>query len=92
MRFYLLAVLSFSLAVALEYRSLDGSGNNKQNPYWGQSGSNYLRRELSTTYSDSIGSLRADLTSARNISNLVFGRTLINPAFVYCYHFTILVF
>ena len=64
----------FSLASALEYRTIDGSGNNMDNPDWGKPGRQLFRMTLSD-YEDEISIPRggdpSNLPSARAISNAV---------------------
>lgn len=53
-----------------EVRSLDGSGNNRRHPTWGQAGMQYIR-VTQANYADGISQLAAG-PSARYISNRVF--------------------
>lgn len=52
-----------------EYRSIDGTGNNLENPDWGSAGSRFVRT-TPYDYADGIGAMAgADRPSARQISN-----------------------
>jgi hypothetical protein len=55
----------------VEFRSIDGSGNNLANPSWGQAGTNFLRVAPSD-YEDGISTASgSDRVSARVISNVI---------------------
>jgi hypothetical protein len=54
----------------VEWRSLDGSRNNRRRPEWGKAGTPYLR-VAEPNYADGIGSI-VDGPPARYISNRVF--------------------
>ncbi|MEM1331608.1 MAG: peroxidase family protein [Planctomycetota bacterium] len=56
-----------------EYRSIDGTGNNLSNYYWGSAGA-LLRRDSVGMYSDGVGEMMSR-TSARSISNAVGTQT-----------------
>ena len=68
----------FSLASALEYRTIDGSGNNVAHPDWGKPGQQ-LFRMTSSYYKDGISIPRggdpSTLPSARVISNAVVAQS-----------------
>jgi peroxidase len=54
-----------------EVRSIDGSGNNRANPTWGQAGTEF-RRRTTVDYEDGVGSpAGGNRPSAREISNTV---------------------
>lgn len=58
-------------ALAQEYRTYDGSGNNLANPQWGAANAR-LRRLMASYYADGFAALAGpDRGSARLISNLV---------------------
>ncbi|MFI4897587.1 MAG: peroxidase family protein [Phycisphaerales bacterium JB059] len=55
----------------LEFRSIDGTGNNLMHPEWGAAGVEFIR-VVPTDYADGVGTPSgADRPSARLISNLV---------------------
>ncbi|MBX3357125.1 MAG: peroxidase family protein [Phycisphaeraceae bacterium] len=55
-----------------EYRSYDGSGNNRNRPSWGMAGSNYLRESSGAHYGDGRSApAGAGRPAARLISNVV---------------------
>src|SRR5215204_1864686 len=58
-------------AVPFEARSLDGSGNNREHPAWGQAGSPYSRL-APPNYADGVGAPTGG-PNARYVSNRVFG-------------------
>ena len=68
----------FSFASALEYRTIDGSGNNGANPSWGKPGQQLFRMTPSD-YEDGISIPRGGdpttLSSARAISNAVVAQS-----------------
>jgi hypothetical protein len=56
------------------YRSIDGSGNNTDNPDWGAAGSQFLRSG-SAAYTDGLSAPAGpDRPDARDISNAVFSQ------------------
>jgi hypothetical protein len=61
-------------ARGIEFRSIDGSGNNLDHPYWGMAGADLLRLAPSA-YEDGVAVPRGDTTShlpsARAISNAI---------------------
>ena len=61
-------------ALGANYRSIDGSGNNLANPFWGQAGEDFLRL-FSNDYEDGLsvprGGFVSTLPSARSVSNEV---------------------
>jgi hypothetical protein len=57
-------------AGALEFRSLDGGGNNVDNPTWGQAGTDYLR-VTAPFYADGIAKMVGG-PNPRYVSNRVF--------------------
>lgn len=62
------------MADPLEFRSIDGSGNNLTNDLWGSAGSLFLRK-LKSSYGDGILTLGGgDRPSAREISNAVMAQ------------------
>jgi Animal haem peroxidase/RTX calcium-binding nonapeptide repeat (4 copies) len=60
----------------LEFRSLDGSGNNLLNPNLGQAG-NIYRRFGEANYGEN-GSIVSDLPNARLVSNVIFNDLFVN--------------
>ena len=64
-----------------EYRSLDGVGNNQDNPMWGSAGSCMAYKTVESQYPDGISAMSGDTRpSVRTISNTMFGRrSLITP-------------
>eukprot|EP00002_Diphylleia_rotans_P000857 TRINITY_DN1045_c0_g1_i3.p1 TRINITY_DN1045_c0_g1~~TRINITY_DN1045_c0_g1_i3.p1 ORF type:complete len:897 (-),score=167.81 TRINITY_DN1045_c0_g1_i3:104-2794(-) len=73
-RFHLigLSLLLVTIAVAAEYRTMDGSNNNVANPTWGMAGTIQLSSNTNS-YADGKETFRADLPNPRNVSNLLFG-------------------
>ncbi|QDU88249.1 peroxidase [Pirellulimonas nuda] len=65
--------------LALDTRSLDGSGNNLSDATQGQSNTPYLR-QATTWYTDGVGEMLSDsdLPNARYISNRVFQDDFVN--------------
>jgi len=61
------------LEVLGEVRSLDGSGNNVDNPEWGQAYTPYTR-EAAANYADGVSSM-ADAPDPRAVSNRIFNDT-----------------
>ena len=58
-----------------EYRSLDGSGNNRANPLWGAAGTDYLRESSGARYADGLSApAGATRPSARAISNALIAQ------------------
>lgn len=58
-----------------EYRSADGSGNNKQNPDWGKQGSALQRLSPKDSTREPGGSTEVNLPSTREVSNAVSAQT-----------------
>src|SRR5712691_1056001 len=58
-------------ASGIEFRSLDGGGNNLEHPTWGQAGTQYTRVALPPAYADGI-SLMEGGPPARYVSNRIF--------------------
>ena len=59
-------------AHALEFRTIDGWGNNQEHPSWGSAGEQLVRRYTETEYGDGIASpAGSDRPGARFISNAV---------------------
>lgn len=57
---------------SVEFRTLDGTGNNKGRPAWGSAGSTYLREASGAAYGDGLNTpAGANRPSARAISNAV---------------------
>lgn len=54
-----------------EYRSMDGSGNNKKNPAWGQAGIQHQRRIPQDSSREPGGSTEQRLPNPREVSNAV---------------------
>lgn len=54
-----------------EYRSMDGSGNNLQNPNWGKEGSSLQRLSPKDSTREPGGSTEVNLPSTREVSNAV---------------------
>ena len=70
---FLAAALAASALQAVEFRTLDGSGNNQKNPRWGAAGTD-LRRIAPNAYADGISSPTVGnpaRPSARVISNAI---------------------
>lgn len=62
-----------------EFRTVDGTGNNAENPTWGSVGIPYLRL-TSVSYEDGISSLAGSgLPSAREVSNAVVAQDASKP-------------
>ena len=70
--------MSVGSAVAQEFRSFDGSGNNLSNSNWGSHGS-VLGRLTAPNYANGVDSLPASLPNPRVISNRVFNQTASIP-------------
>ena len=71
----LISINGFADSFAIEFRSIDGSGNNFNNPTWGQANFPLLRM-TSPAYNDGTseprgGLLTSSLPSARGVSNAV---------------------
>lgn len=58
-----------------EYRSVDGSGNNVQNPDWGKQGSTLQRLTPKDSTREPGGSTEVNLPSTREVSNAVSAQT-----------------
>ena len=58
-----------------EYQTLDGSGNNKQNPDWGEKGSTLVRVAPKDSSREPNAAAAADLPSTREVSNTVCQQT-----------------
>ncbi|HPY41310.1 MAG TPA: peroxidase family protein, partial [Thiolinea sp.] len=58
-----------------EYRSVDGSGNNQQNPDWGKQGSSLQRLTPKDSSREPGGATAANLPSTRDVSNSVSAQT-----------------
>ena len=66
----------FSLASAIEYRTIDGSANNISEPTWGKTGEPLLRKAIAD-YDDGQSTPRVDsLPSARSVSNAVNAQSM----------------
>ncbi|MCB1057797.1 MAG: hypothetical protein KDD11_20035, partial [Acidobacteria bacterium] len=62
-----------------EFRSIDGTGNNAENPTWGSTGIPFLRL-TTASYGDGASSLAGrNLASARAVSNAVVAQTASTP-------------
>ncbi|MCB1630112.1 MAG: hypothetical protein KDI48_20460, partial [Xanthomonadales bacterium] len=62
-----------------EFRSIDGTGNNAENPTWGSTGIPFLRL-TTASYGDGASSLEGrNLASARAVSNAVVAQTASTP-------------
>lgn len=60
----------------VEYRTIDGSGNNPNNPTWGTPGARLLRGRSGAHYADGASAMAgADRPSARVVSSTVFDQT-----------------
>jgi len=72
----LISINGFSESSAIEFRSIDGSGNNINNPTWGEANFQLLRM-TSPAYNGASfseprgGLLTSSLPSARDVSNAV---------------------
>src|SRR5712691_1861156 len=55
----------------IEFRSLDGGGNNLVHPTWGQAGTQYTRVAAPPAYADGISAIEGG-PSARYVSNRIF--------------------
>ena len=65
-----LAIFVAAPAAAIEFRSIDGTGNNTANPNWGSTGTHLLREASGAHYTDGLNSpARSIQPSARLISN-----------------------
>ncbi|MDJ0837883.1 MAG: peroxidase family protein [Acidobacteriota bacterium] len=74
--FLFMAIFAFStlFSVAQTYQTIDGTGNNVNNPEWGSAGEELLRR-VPSAYADGISEPSGPLRpGARYISNLVIAQ------------------
>ena len=63
-------------AMAIDFRSIDGSGNNIANPDWGSTDIHLLREASGAHYTDGASSpARSTGPSARHISNEIFAQS-----------------
>ena len=72
--------LRIELLLPPEFRSIDGVGNNRDQPAWGSAGA-VLRRTAPSAYDDGIGApAGSDRPSARLVSNLVLAQASPAPS------------
>jgi len=71
-----LAIFVAAPAAAVEFRSIDGTGNNTANPDWGSTGIHLLRQASGAHYTDGLNSpARSAQPSPRHISNEIFAQS-----------------
>ena len=70
---FAISVAHASAPPALEFRSIDGTGNNIAHPNWGAAGSRLIRGSSGSHYGDGISSMGgATRPSPRDVSNALF--------------------
>ncbi|MEZ5305395.1 MAG: peroxidase family protein [Verrucomicrobiales bacterium] len=67
----LIAIAAIQSSGAVEFRTIDGSGNNLANPDYGQAGTELLRIS-NANYGDGIGAVDGSRVNPRLVSNAVF--------------------
>lgn len=77
MRWYKVAIIIVALLNIVEglreYRTLNGTGNNLDNPEWGSVQQPYARKVVRNNWPDGIGNDMRLTPGAREISNKLFG-------------------